>query len=232
MQAHLTDLYANASGPLISALLLGLLIAIAPCPMTLNITAMGFIGKNVSDRRRVFLNGIFYALGTMVSYTGLALILYFGADQFRISSFFQRYSEIIVGPLLLLIGVYMTGLLPFDFPVLTRVTKRFEHRTLFRSWDSLLLGIVLALAFCPYSGVLYFGMLIPLVITTSSPLLSLAFSVAAGIPVVLFAWLLAFTVSGIGKAFNRLKSFEFWFKKVVAVVFICIGVYYIIQVLT
>ena len=232
MQAHLTDLYANASGPLISALLLGLLIAIAPCPMTLNITAMGFIGKNVSDRRRVFLNGIFYALGTMVSYTGLALILYFGADQFRISSFFQRYSEIIVGPLLLLIGVYMTGLLPFDFPVLTRVTKRFEHRTLFRSWDSFLLGIVLALAFCPYSGVLYFGMLIPLVITTSSPLLSLAFSVAAGIPVVLFAWLLAFTVSGIGKAFNRLKSFEFWFKKVVAVVFICIGVYYIIQVLT
>jgi cytochrome c-type biogenesis protein len=232
MQAHLTDLYANASGPLISALLLGLLIAIAPCPMTLNITAMGFIGKNVSDRRRVFLNGIFYALGTMVSYTGLALILYFGADQFRISSFFQRYSEIIVGPLLLLIGVYMTGLLPFDFPVLTRVTKRFEHRTLFRSWDSFLLGVVLALAFCPYSGVLYFGMLIPLVITTSSPLLSLAFSVAAGIPVVLFAWLLAFTVSGIGKAFNRLKSFEFWFKKVVAVVFICIGVYYIIQVLT
>ena len=232
MQAHLTDLYANASGPLISALLLGLLIAIAPCPMTLNITAMGFIGKNVSDRRRVFLNGIFYALGTMVSYTGLALILYFGADQFRISSFFQRYSEIIVGPLLLLIGVYMTGLLPFDFPVLTRVTKRFEHRTLFRSWDSFLLGVVLALAFCPYSGVLYFGMLIPLVITTSSPLLSLAFSVAAGIPVVLFAWLLAFTVSGIGKAFNRLKSFEFWFKKVVAVVFICIGIYYIIQVLT
>ena len=232
MQAHLTDLYANASGPLISALLLGLLIAIAPCPMTLNITAMGFIGKNVSDRRRVFLNGIFYALGTMVSYTGLALILYFGADQFRISSFFQRYSEIIVGPLLFLIGVYMTGLLPVDFPVLTRVTKRFEHRTLFRSWDSFLLGVVLALAFCPYSGVLYFGMLIPLVITTSSPLLSLAFSVAAGIPVVLFAWLLAFTVSGIGKAFNRLKSFEFWFKKVVAVVFICIGIYYIIQVLT
>lgn len=231
MQAHLTDLYANASGPLISALLLGLLIAIAPCPMTLNITAMGFIGKNISERRRVFLNGIFYALGTMFSYTGLALILYFGADQFSISSFFQRYSEIIVGPLLLLIGVYMTGLLPFDLPVLGRVTKRFENRTLFRSWDSFLLGIVLALAFCPYSGVLYFGMLIPLVITTSSPLLSLAFSVAAGIPVVLFAWLLAFTVSGIGKAFNRLKVFEFWFKRVVAVVFIGIGIYFIIQVL-
>jgi len=232
MQAHLTEWYANASGPLISALLLGLLIAIAPCPMTLNITAMGFIGKNISDRRRVFLNGIFYALGTMVSYTGLALILYFGADQFRISSFFQQYSEIIVGPLLLLIGVYMTGLLPFDFPVVTRVSKRFEQRTLFRSWDSLLLGVVLALAFCPYSGVLYFGMLIPLVIPTSSPLLSLVFSVAAGIPVVLFAWLLAFTVSGIGKAFNRLKSFVFWFKKAVAVVFIFIGIYYIIQLLT
>jgi len=229
MQAFLTELYANASVPLLSALLLGLLIAIAPCPMTLNITAMGFIGKDISNRRRVFSNGIFYALGTMVAYTGLALILFFSADQFRISSFFQRYSEMIVGPLLFLIGISMTGLIRLDFPAFTRFTKRFEKRTSFRAWDSFLLGMVLALAFCPYSGVLYFGMLIPLVITSSSPLLGLVFSLAAGIPVVLFAWLLAFTVSGIGTAFNRLKSFEFWFRKIIAAVFIAVGAYYIIQ---
>lgn len=230
MQALLTDLYANASGPLLSALLLGLLIAIAPCPMTLNITAIGFIGKNISDKRKVLANGIFYALGTVVSYSGLALILYFGADRFSISSFFQQYSEMIVGPLLLLVGVYMTGLFRLDFPMFTRYTKRFEHRIIFRSWDSFFLGVILALAFCPYSGVLFFGMLIPLMITTSSPLSGLAFSVAAGVSVVVFAWLLAFTVSGIGTAFNRLKAFEFWFKKVIAVLFICVGVYYIIQV--
>ena len=229
MQELLTDMYANASGPIISAFLLGLLIAIAPCPMTLNITAMGFIGKNISDRKKVFYNGIFYTLGTMVSYSGLAMILYFGADQFRISSFFQQYSERIVGPVLLLIGLYMTGLFRLDFPIFTSYTKRFERRTLFRSWDSFFLGLILALAFCPYSGVLFFGMLIPLMITTSSPISGLAFSVAAGVPVVLFAWLLAFTVSGVGTAFNRLKSFELWFRKIIAVLFICVGIYYIIQ---
>lgn len=230
MQEFLTDLYANASGPLISALLLGLLTAIAPCPMTLNITAIGFIGKDITRRKRIFLNGIFYTLGTIVSYTGLALVLFFGADQFRISSIFQQYSEWIVGPLLLVIGLFMVGILRLDFPALNKLTKKFQERKSFRSFDSFLLGMILALAFCPYSGVLYFGMLIPLIITAGSPGLSLVFSLSAGMPIVIFAWLLAFTVTGVGKLFDRLKTFEFWFRKVVAVLFMGIGIYYIIQV--
>jgi hypothetical protein len=83
MQAFLTELYANAQGPLISALLLGLLTAIAPCPMTINITAMGYIGKDLGHRKRVFANGIFYALGTMAAYSGLAMILYVGAGPWQ-----------------------------------------------------------------------------------------------------------------------------------------------------
>lgn len=230
IQAYLTDLYANAHGAAVSALLLGLLTAIAPCPMTINITAMGFIGKNLSRRNRVFLNGVFYALGTMLSYTGLALLLYFGADQFRIATWFQQYSEYIIGPLLLLIGLAMSGILRLDIPVLKNFTGRFEKKMSFGAWDSLLLGLVFALAFCPYSGMLYFGMLIPLIIASGSPVLSVVYSLSAGIPVVLFAWLLAFTVSGVGRWFNRLKSFEFWFRKVVAAAFILVGVYLIIQV--
>jgi cytochrome c-type biogenesis protein len=230
MQGFLTDLYAHASGPVISALLLGLLMAIAPCPMTINVTAMGYIGKDLTRPRKIFINGLFYTLGTITSYTGLALILYFGADQFRISSFFQQYSEYIIGPLLLLIGVYMLGLFRIDLPGFSRLTGRFRNRKSFRAWDSFLIGLVFALAFCPYSGVLYFGMLMPLVLTTSSPWLPLVFSLAAGIPIVIFAWLLAFTVSGVGKLFNRLKTIEFWFRKVVALLFIGIGIYSIIQV--
>lgn len=228
MQAFLTELYANSTGPFLSALLLGLLTAIAPCPMTINITAIGYISKDISARRRIFLNGFYYALGTVLSYTGLALVLYLGADQLKISSVFQQYSEYIIGPLLLLIGVLMTGIIRLDFPALKKITDRFEKRNSFRSWDSFLLGAVLALAFCPYSGVLYFGMLIPLIVSTTSPGLSLVFSVSAGIPVVIFAWLLAFTVSGIGRVFNRLKTFEFWFRKAVSLVFIGIGIYYVL----
>jgi cytochrome c-type biogenesis protein len=231
MQAFLTELYASAPGPLISALLLGLLIAIAPCPMTINITAMGYIGKDISWPRKIFSNGVFYALGTITAYTGLALILYLGADQFRISTVFQQYSEYIIGPLLLLIGVYMLGLFRMDFPVLNRLTGKFQNRQSFRAWDSFLLGLVFALAFCPYSGMLYFAMLVPLIVATHSPWLSLPFSLAAGLPIVFFAWLLAFTVSGIGRVFNRLKAFEYWFRKVLAVLFIGIGAYYLIQMI-
>lgn len=230
MQEFLTELYANASGPFISSLLLGLLTAIAPCPMTINITAVGFISRDVSHRERIFSNGIFYALGTIFSYTTLSLVLYLGADQFRVSQFFHRYSEWIIGPLLLIIGVYMIGIVRIDFPAWNRITKKFENRKSFRAWDSFLLGLVLALAFCPYSGVLYFGMLVPLTIAASAPWLSLVYALAAGIPIILFAWLLAFTVSGVGKVFNSLKAFEFWFRKVVAALFICIGIYYIVVV--
>lgn len=230
MQGYLTDLYAHASGPLVSALLLGLLIAIAPCPMTINITAVGFIGKDITHRERILSNGIFYALGTVFSYTGLALLLYLGADQFKISRIFQQYSEWIIGPLLLIIGILMTGVIRIDFPALSKITRKFENRNSFRAWDSFLLGMILALGFCPYSGVLYFGMLIPLILTTSSPWLSLIFSFTAAIPIVLFAWLLAFTVSGVGKLFNSLQRFEFWFRKAVAFLFIGIGLYYTILV--
>ena len=231
MQAFLTELYASAPGPLISAILLGLLIAIAPCPMTINITAMAYISKDITRPGKIFSNGIFYALGTMAAYTGLALVLYLGADQFRISTIFQQYSEYIIGPLLFLIGLYMSGIFQVDLPGFKWLTGKFQNRTAFRAWDSFLLGLIFALAFCPYSGMLFFAMLVPLILTTHSAWLSVPFSLSAGIPVVIFAWLLAFTVSGVGRAFNRLKSFEFWFRKVLALLFMGIGTYYIVQLI-
>jgi cytochrome c-type biogenesis protein len=156
MQSFLSELYANASGPLISAILLGLLTAIAPCPMTINITAIGYIGRDFSNKKRLFLNGIFYAMGTIFAYSALAMILYFGADKFRISSLFQQYSEKIIGPLLLVIGVLMLGIVNIKFPAFNRLTEKFRARQHFRKWDAFLLGGILALAFCPYSGILYY----------------------------------------------------------------------------
>jgi len=108
------------------------------------------------------------------------------------------------------------------------LTKRIENRKRFNYWDVFLLGLVFALAFCPYSGVLYFGMLIPLTVSTSGLHLPVVFAIATGLPVILFAWLIAYSVSGMGLVFNKIKAFEFWFRKVVAVLFIGIGVYYIV----
>lgn len=224
-----TELYAGSSGPLVSAIVLGILTAIAPCPMTINITAIGYIGRKLTDRKQIFLNGMWYALGTILSYSGLAMILYLGADQFRISGLFQQYSEMIIGPLLFVIGFLMLGIVNLNFPLFDKWTRNFQSKKRFRGWDAFLLGMILALAFCPYSGVLYFGMLIPLTVTTTSPHLPVVFSFAAAVPVVLFAWLLAFSVSGVGRIYNRVKAFEYWFSKLVALLFIGIGIYYIVQ---
>ena len=97
-------------------------------------------------------------------------------------------------------------------------------------YGSFLLGAVFALAFCPYSGVLYFGMLIPLTISTSGLHLPVVFAIATGIPVIIFAWFIAYTISGVGSLYKRIKSFEYWFRKVVAVLFTGIGIYYVISV--
>ena len=230
MEEFLNNLYANTSAPIVSALVLGLLTAISPCPMATNITAIGFIGKDIVNRKRVFFNGLVYTLGRTFSYTVLAVIIFLGADQFKISGVFQQYGEKIIGPLLLIIGVFMLGIIKLNFPAFTRITERLQNRQRFSYWNVFLLGVVFALAFCPYSGVLYFGMLIPLTVSTSGLHLPIVYAVATGIPVIIFAWLIAFTISGVGNLYKRIKSFEFWLRKIVAVLFVGIGVYYIITV--
>ena len=229
MEEFLSTLLENSSIPVLTALLLGLMTAISPCPLATNITAIGFISKDVEDKRKVFINGLVYTLGRAVSYTLLAVIIFIGADQFKISGIFQLYGEKIIGPLLIIIGLLMLDILKIKFPGLSKITRRFQETGTNTYWDVLLLGIVFALAFCPYSGVLYFGMLIPMTISSASGLyLPVVFAVATGIPVIIFAWLLAYTVSGVGRLYTRLKIFEIWFRRVISVVFIAVVVYYVV----
>src|SRR3989339_697374 len=203
-----THLLENSTMPLISALILGLMTSIRPCPLATNITAVGFISKDIEIRHRVFLNGLFYTLGRAISYTAIALLIYLGADQFQFSGFFQQYGEKIIGPLLILIGLFMLDVFRVNFPGMNRLTSKMQDKTTWRYLDAILLGMVFALAFCPYSGVLYFGMLIPMTVGSASGLyLPIVFALATGIPVIIFAWILAFSVSSIGGVYNKMKNF-------------------------
>lgn len=194
-------------------------------------SAIGFISKDLENRNRVFFNGLFYTLGRVVAYTLIPLLIFLGADQFKFSGFFQRYGEKIIGPLLLLIGIFMLDIIRINFPVLGRLTEKLEERKSWRFIDAALLGMVFALAFCPYSGVLYFGMLVPLTVSSASGLyLPVIFAIATGIPVIIFAWVLAYTVTGLGGLYNKIKIFEIWFRRIVAVIFITVGAYYIIRI--
>ncbi len=116
MEELLTGLYENTNIPVLSAFFLGLLTAISPCPMATNITAIGFIGKDLEVKNRVFYNGLIYTLGRALSYSVLAILLYVGADQFKLSSFFQLYGEKILGPLLIVVGVFMLGIIKNNLP--------------------------------------------------------------------------------------------------------------------
>lgn len=228
----LNSLIENSAFPWLTAMALGLMTAISPCPMATNITAIGYISRNLDNRNRVFFNGLFYTLGRAISYTSIALILYLGADQFRLSGFFQRYGEKLIGPLLIIIGLFMLDIIKVNFPGISRLTDRMEKRTQWRYWDVILLGMAFALAFCPYSGVLFFGMLIPITITSASGLyLPIVFAISTGIPVIIFAWILAYALSGIGNIYNRIKIFELWFRRLIAAIFIGVGIYSIIETL-
>ncbi|MCA1758197.1 MAG: aromatic aminobenezylarsenical efflux permease ArsG family transporter [Bacteroidales bacterium] len=227
----LTNLLENSTMPWVTALVLGLMTAISPCPLATNITAVGFISKDIENRNRVFVNGLLYTLGRAITYTGIALVIYLGADQFKFSGFFQIYGEKILGPLLIIIGLFMLDVIKIKFPGLSGLTSRMENKSSWGFVDAILLGMVFALAFCPYSGVLYFGMLVPLTVSSASGLyLPIVFALATGIPVIIFAWILAFSVGSIGGVYNKMKNFEIWFRRVIAVLFIVVGIYYVIRV--
>lgn len=224
----LQNLIDQSTFPLLTAFLLGLMTAISPCPLATNITALAYIGKDVENRRVVFLNGLYYTLGRALTYTILGVIIYFGASKFHISRAVQANGEKWIGPLLIIIGILMLDIIKLPGGSGNRIQKLADKVKPGNSWGALLLGILFALAFCPYSGVLYFGMLIPMVLSQPSGLLLLPdFAIATGIPVILLSYLLAYSLSGIGKFYNRIKAFEVWMRKIVAVLFILTGLYFV-----
>lgn len=226
----LTGLLENSTMPWITALLLGFMTAISPCPLATNITAVGFISKDLENRNRVFINGLLYTLGRAITYTVIPLVIYLGADQFQFSGILQQYGEKFLGPILILVGLLMLDLINLNFPGFDRFNAKMQQKTKWSYFDVTLLGIVFALAFCPYSGVLFFGMLVPITVSSASGLyLPFIFALATGIPVILFSWILAYAISGIGNVYNRIKTFEIWFRRIVAVLFLGVGIYYIIR---
>ncbi len=225
---YLQQLLDQSQWPLLSAFILGLMMAISPCPLATNITAIAYIGKDLENRRKVFYNGLIYTLGRIVSYSTLGVAIYYGASGYKISDIFQGYGERLLGPVLLIVGILMLNLIPWGWLRIAKIDWQKKLRIDSGSYLGMfLLGVVFALAFCPYSGVLYFALLIPLTIESSNLLLPPVFAIATGFPVIIVAWLIAFTLSGIGNFYNRIKAFEIWFRRIVAGLFIFTGMYFI-----
>ncbi|MBU3838520.1 MAG: sulfite exporter TauE/SafE family protein [Candidatus Phocaeicola faecigallinarum] len=224
------NLLDNSSTPVLTAFLLGLLTAISPCPLATNIAAVGFIGRNIENRRRVFINGLLYTLGRVLSYTLLGVVLIMilkeGSSMFGIQKTIGTWGELLIGPMLLIIGLFMLwgdrlNLPKFGFNGNTEGLARKGGA------GALLIGVLFALAFCPTSGVFYFGMLIPMSATaTAGYLFPAVFAIATAIPVLIVAWILAFSVQQMSSFYGRIKTVQKWLNLIVGILFIVIGIYY------
>ena len=231
---YLQGLLDNSGWPVVTAFLLGLMTAISPCPLATNIAAIGFISKDIESRRRIFVKGLLYTFGRIVAYTALGIVLLAilkgGNSRFGIQKLIGKYGERLIGPLLLLFGLYMLfgnrlNLPSFGFK------GNGEGLAKRGGWGAFLLGLLFALALCPSSAIFYFGMLIPLAATsTAGWLLPVVFAIATALPVLVIAWILAFSSNSIGRFYGKMNAIQKWLNWIVGGLFVFIGIYYFVIV--
>jgi cytochrome c biogenesis protein CcdA len=212
----------------LTAAWLGILTSISPCPLATNVAAMSFVGKDVGSPRRVLLTGVLYTLGRSLAYAVLAALLI--ASVFAIpdlSFWLSTYMNKLLGPVLIVVGIVLLEVLPFHFAtscVSDQSSKRFGTSG---PWGAGLLGILFALSFCPVSAALFFGSLLPLAAKNGSlVLLPSAYGVGTGVPVFVFAVLIAMGAQWVSKAFKKLVQFEKWARRITGAIFIIVGIRY------
>ena len=206
----------------------GILTSISPCPLAANIVAISYIGKKVEHPRLVLLTGLLYTLGRSLTYVVLGIILVKSMlSAPHISFFLQKYMMKIMGPLLIVVGMFLMGLLNVNMKGSGTSDRMLSRADRMGIWGAGLLGIVFALSFCPSSAALFFGSLLPLAIKTESGvILPLLYGIGTALPVVVFAFLAATGAHYIGKVFHRITQFELWARRITGVLFIVMGVYF------
>ncbi len=211
-----------------SAFWLGILTSISPCPLATNIAAVSFVSRRVASPGRVFLAGLLYTVGRMLAYAALGVLLVWSLlSAPNISYILQKYMNKLLGPLLILVGMVLVELIRFTFngPGLgVRVQKLVEMLGLA---GALFLGVIFALSFCPISAALFFATLIPIALKCQSGLLLPSiYGIATGLPVLVFAFLLAIGAKTVAQAYNKLVPFEKWARRITGIIFILIGIYF------
>jgi cytochrome c biogenesis protein CcdA len=228
------DLGSILSGPnipVLTALLLGLITAIAPCPLATNIAAVAYITRNVTDRKYAVITGSLYTLGRMFSYSLLGiLIIVVGLEIPGVSAAIQDVGEKVLGPLLIVVGLLMLFIDRISFGtggnILASLGNKVAHWGMIGGF---LLGVIFALAFCPYSAVLFFGVLIPVALkSTGGVALPAVFAIGTGLPVLIFGTLLSAGVAGVATWLNAITRAERIIRIIVSVIFIGVGIYYVV----
>lgn len=229
---YLYSILNNSEIPALSALVLGVLTALNPCTLAMTITAVGFIARRADGGSSViFWQGLLYTIGRVIAYTLLGIVLiYFihqGKNLFHLQDLFGEWGEKLLGPAMIIIGL----LLLFGHALRIKSLRQNREKKPFRGGvDSLLLGMLFAMSFCPASAVFYFAMLIPLSASVSGGyLLPIIYAVATALPVIVITLLLAYFVHNVARLVSLLNTFQRWFNAIVAILFIVVGVWHTIE---
>jgi cytochrome c biogenesis protein CcdA len=219
------DSYLVAIG---SALWLGVLTSISPCPLATNIAAITFIGKQVDRPYRVLLSGFVYTLGRMVTYVAIGMLVVSSVLSIpEVAMWLQLNMNKILGPVLLVAGILLLGVIRIPLPGIGAGTSLQARVEAWGIWGAGLLGLLFALSFCPVSAALFFGSLIPLALDhQSSVLMPTVYGIGTALPVVGVAIVIAMGAKYVGTIFDRLSTIEKWARRVTAVVFIGVGFYF------
>jgi cytochrome c biogenesis protein CcdA len=209
-----------------SALWAGVLTAVSPCPLATNIAAVAYVTRHAGSRRASILSGVLYAIGRSAAYVTLAALLVTSVlSSVAASAALQRHADILMGPLLVLVGMVLLGLLRFPSFGGDLVSRAGERVRDAGAWGGLALGALFALSFCPVSAALYFGTLIPLAASAESPLLlPLLFGLGTAAPVLVYALVLALGSGRVGASVARLQRVEAVLRPATGAVFVLLGV--------
>lgn len=233
----------------LAALYLGVLTSISPCPLATNIAAISYIGRKVEDSRLVINAGLLYTLGRCLLYAVLAVLLVNTAMSIpAVALFLQTYMYLLLGPIFLLLGMFLVGLIAFaggGTVISQRMQKRVDAMGI---WGALPLGVLFAVSFCPTSAVWFFGLLALIMgseagaVTTEltkigivlpeaslpggSVFLPLVYGIGTALPVLVVAALLAYSAQSVGKAYNVLSKVEWWARMITGWVFVLLGIWF------
>lgn len=211
-----------------SALWLGIITAISPCPLATNIAAISFIGRKAGEKKHVIVSGLLYSFGRTLAYVIIGVGITAGIlSSSDVSLFLQKYMNEVLGPILILLGMtllgWIGGSISFNIGA-KKIQEKAKEGGLIWAFP---IGFLFALSFCPVSAGLFFGGLIPLALKEESTVvLPSVYGIGTSLPVVIFAFIMAFSSNYIGKIFNKLTQIEIWIRRFAGVTFILAGIYY------
>lgn len=220
------EILASGNMPVAAAFLIGLLASLGPCPLATNIAALGYLSKDLTSPSSVLLSSGLYTLGRTLAYGLLGItLLTAGVQISHISNSLQTLAEVGLGPLLILVGLVLLDLVHPTVSVGGQWKEHLSKRLADgNSVGAFLLGALFALAFCPYSAALYFGVLIPLAFkTTGGITFPFLFGVGTSAPVIVIGVPLALGIMRFASGLELLARIERGMRKVAALFFIGAG---------